>query len=274
MEKPSLADVQRLLSKLIVAPEGVAAGLDLLGERELATWAELVRGDERLSPVERLDIYANMYFFRLRDCLAEDYPAVAAVLGEDRFHNLVTDYLLAHRPAHYSLRYAGRHLPSFIATTALLERWPYLAELAALEWAVLEAFDAPDAGCLEAEALRSLAPEQWPQLRFQFTASLGLQSCEWPVQELWERVQAGQAAGDIEPSPTRLRIWRQGYRVFQRRIDTAETRALTSLRAGDSFGAACTVLAEEVGEATAGERMAELLMTWLGDGLFCAVYAS
>jgi hypothetical protein len=35
----------------------------------------LVDGDERLSAVERVDIYADAYFYRLLDCLAEDFPA-------------------------------------------------------------------------------------------------------------------------------------------------------------------------------------------------------
>ena len=47
----------------------------------------------RLDPVQRLDIYANMYFWRLLDILRGDFSAVVAAVGEDAFHNLVTDYL-------------------------------------------------------------------------------------------------------------------------------------------------------------------------------------
>ena len=35
----------------------------------------LVRGDSRLCATERVNIYANAYFYRLLDCLHEEFPA-------------------------------------------------------------------------------------------------------------------------------------------------------------------------------------------------------
>ena len=71
--------------------------------------------DAKLSAVDRLDVYANMYFFRMLDVLRDDYAKVVAVVGDDAFHNLVTDYLVACRPAHPSLREVGARLPGFLA---------------------------------------------------------------------------------------------------------------------------------------------------------------
>ncbi len=56
-----------------------------------------------------------MYFFRIRDVLAEQFPGVAAALDEDRFHNLVTDYLVKMPPANPSLKLVGARLPSYLA---------------------------------------------------------------------------------------------------------------------------------------------------------------
>src|SRR5207249_4628005 len=135
--------------------------LAALSPGEQAVCASLVRADERLSVIERLDIYADMYFYRIRDALKEDFAAVAAVIGDARFHNLITDYLLAHPPAHFSLRYAGQHLPAFLAQHSCAGHWPYLSDLALLEWSVLGAFDAPDAPVLDAAALQSVPVERW-----------------------------------------------------------------------------------------------------------------
>jgi hypothetical protein len=38
----------------------------------------LVHGDQRLSAFDRIDIYANAYFYRLLECLGEDFPATLA----------------------------------------------------------------------------------------------------------------------------------------------------------------------------------------------------
>src|SRR5437867_1500066 len=77
---PTLSQTQALLWKLITAPEGATAGLAALSPREQAVCASVVRADERLSAIERLDIYADMYFYRIRDALKEDFAAVAAVI--------------------------------------------------------------------------------------------------------------------------------------------------------------------------------------------------
>src|SRR6185369_17084555 len=110
---------------------------------------EVVIGDEKRSAVGRLDIYAHMYFFRLLEILQGDHPAVAAALGEERFHNLVTDYLVAHPSEDPSVRHASRHLPDFLSE-------PWLSELARLEQARLFCFDAAEAETLELDDLQRL----------------------------------------------------------------------------------------------------------------------
>jgi hypothetical protein len=261
---PSLQQTQQLLRKLITAPEGVAAGLARLGPLDGARARALVAGDERLSAVERLDIYANMYFYRLRDALAEDFGAVCTVVGQDNFHNLVTDYLIAHPPSHFSLRYAGRNLPAFLLRHPLLRHWPYLADLARLEWAILDAFDAADAAVLEPSTLTAVPAERWPALRFQLTPSLRLLQLEWPADEVWEQVQRKETPAAPARTAVSVRVWRQDLRVYHRRIDTAERAALTAIRGAASFADVC----EEITACEGGaDRVFALLQTWLADGL-------
>lgn len=262
-----LLDIQRLVAKLITAPEGVASGLDQLSPPELQLWDGLLRGSSSLSAVERLDIYANMYFFRLRDSLAEDFPAVSAVMGATRFHNLVTDYLLAHRPAHYSLRYAGRHLPEFLRRWSPGADWPFLADLAALEWAVLEAFDAADTESIGREVLATVPAEDWPHLRFELSPSLQLLELDWAVHTLWSDVQAGRPPQSAPSAATHLRVWRQNLRVYQSPIATAEYAALQAMRTGASFERVCDAAAVHLGAEETPREISRLLGIWLGEGL-------
>ena len=264
---PTLDQTQQLFWKLITAPEGVAAGRAALDPSERALAEDLVCADARLSAVERLDIYADMYFYRIRDCLKEDFGAVCAVVGEAAFHNLTTDYLLVHPSTHFSLRYVGRHLPKFVRGHALIERWPFLADLAALEWAIMEAFDAPDAEPITPAALTAIPPQRWAELRFHVTPSLKLLRLDWPVHEVWTQTQRQEEVGYVRAHQTVIRVWRQDFRVFHRSIDLTEAAALDALASGATFGDICEPIAAAVGDAAAVERAAGFLRDWLADGL-------
>jgi hypothetical protein len=267
MSGPGLEQTQRLLWQLITAPEGAAAGLARLTASERVMAESLVRGNRRLPALERVDIYADMYFYRLRDCLKDDFPAVCAVVGERDFHNLITDYLLAHPPSHFSLRQAGRHLPAFVREHPLSASWPYLGDLARFEWSILEAFDAADAPPLELAALTAITAEQWPELRFELTPSLQLLALSWPVRDIWQRTQCGDSPGQIHPQPTPLRVWRQAFRVFHCSIGAAETTALTAIARGTPFAAVCAEVLECCGGSDATDQVVGLLRQWLADGL-------
>jgi hypothetical protein len=270
MPTPTLAQTQQLFWKLITAPEGAASGRAALGPSERAVAEAFVRGGRRLSPLERLDVYADMYFYRIRDCLKDDFGAVAAVVGDAAFHNLITDYLLVHPSAHFSLRHVGKRLPGFVRSHALIERWPYLADLATLEWAIMEAFEAADAEPILPASLTAIPPERWAELRFESTPSLRVLRLSWPVHDVWAQAQGQQAAEDVRPAPTVLRVWRQNLRVFHRSIDVSEGAALDALSAGATFGDVCEAIAAAARDATGAERAAALLHAWLADGLLTA----
>src|SRR5258708_24241113 len=140
-----LKNLQSLLYRLITAVSGVAQGL--AAERELgATGLDaIVLGDDRLSAEDRVDIYANMYFYRILDALKEDFPATLAVLGADDFHNLITGYLIEYPPTEPSISHCGRHLADYLHDHPMQERAPFIADLARLERATVEAFLRPDA---------------------------------------------------------------------------------------------------------------------------------
>ncbi len=106
-----------------------------------------------LSAEERVDIYANMYFYRLLEVLQEDFPATLAMIGAERFHNLITGYLIEYPPAHFSISYAGKSSRGFhSATIRLREEFPFLADLAQMERALIEVFHARRCGPARREA--------------------------------------------------------------------------------------------------------------------------
>jgi hypothetical protein len=237
---------------MIAAPTGAGPGaVDLHAEGAIARsdLAGLVRGDERLGAVDRVDVYADMYFYRLRDCLAEDFPRLAAVLGEVDFHNLVTDYLLAHPSRHWSLRELGRALPDFVAGREL-------AGLAALEWARVDVFDAADVEPATRDGLVALGAEA----RLWLVPAARLLRLDRSTLRAWKGEPSDATQGECA-----VRVWRRDFRVYHCAIEADEERCLRALAAVDGATLA------ELGEiAAAPERLAALLGAWLDERILTA----
>ncbi len=188
----TLFGAESLFWELITAPEGVRPGLEALvraGKAEPAAIESLLGGDDRLAPADRLDIYANMYFFRLLDCLREDFPRLAAALGDQRFHNLATDYLLAHPSANPSLRYLGQRLPGFFAGHALARESACLADLARLEWTRADLFDAADARALGRDDVATLAAGHGGDLPLRAVPAFRLLRLDHDAPALWRELR-------------------------------------------------------------------------------------
>ena len=278
LTNPGLKNLQALLYRLITAPEGVAAGLaaeralgpTMLGD--LKNLEVLIESDDRLSATERLEIYANAYFYRILDCLKEDFPATLAILGGDNFHNLVTGYLIEYPPTEPSIAYAGRHLAEFLHHHPMRERWPFIGDLARLERTLIEVFHAAEAKPLNAEAMRAVAPEDWPALAMRTHPALAIVDCEWRVDELLREVEAAMGESDHvlgEPAhaPVGVLVWRRNSRVHYRALERAERAALELASAGASFAAICEVIAAVRGDDDPVALINRLLARWLDEGL-------
>ena len=301
-----LKTIQTLFWGLIAAPEGVEKGATQMkaeGRLQTTDLSFLIRGDERLGPSARLDIYASMYFYRLRDGLAGDFSKVAEVVGGARFHNLITDYLLEHPSRYRTLLYVGRALPGFIAKHPLNDEFPFLTDLARVEWARIETFEEADAEPVTRERIAGLSPETIESLRLRLGPACRLLALDWSVAPLWRALEeqesrfdlgggsteAAVASGDfeeilpadIEPpksDKTWIRVWRQNMAIYHRTMWSDEHACLVRLR---EKGATLPELGELILEHMladdptsardlqheAANRMAAMVEMWLSEGL-------
>ncbi len=238
----------------------------LRGDRDAMS---VVIGDARVNAQARLDIYRDAYGLRLHECLEKDFPALVRLLGADAFAALARDYIAAHPSRHYSVRYLGRELGTFLAQHAQYGRDPVYAELATFEWALLEAFDAADAAPIALAAVATLAPAQWPQMQFQFHPSLQSIHLRTPVPALWKVATAGNDAplpATPASAPCLWLVWRRDLELYFRALDAAEAAAFTQARAGATFGALCEDLCTFHAPDHVAAAAAALLKQWLADG--------
>jgi hypothetical protein len=262
-----LKELESLLYRLITAPSGVAEGL--AAERDLGAGGldAIVLGDDRLSAEARVDIYANMYFYRIRDALKEDFPATLAVLGDDNFHNLVTGYLLECPPTEPSISDCGRYLADYLRDHPIRESAPYIADLAKLERAVVEVFHGTGASALEPDALRATPPEDWPAMKLRIHPAAQILALEWRVSELLRAVEEGRPWKPAERGAVKVLVWRRNARVFYRDLERPEADALAAASGGATFAEICDVVAANADDEDPVAAMNRVLARWLSDGL-------
>jgi hypothetical protein len=258
---PNLRSLQTLLYKAITAEPRAAVGLDD------GILLDVIRSDERLSARERIGIYAKAYFYRLLDCLREDFPATAAVASASAFEDLIRAYLTRHPPTKPSIFYAGRYLSDFLAAHPLRERWPFLPELARLERMLIEVFHGPDAPPLSAHEIQIFRPDQWPALRLHVHPALRMLDSRWRVNDVLQAVESGRQWQEPELGPVLLLVWRQGSRVYYRELEAPEGAALEAASEGVSFDKVCAAFASWFDDGNPAAAISQMLARWLADGI-------
>lgn len=115
------------------------------GRATTAVAESFIKPNDRLTSFERLEIYNRVYWFRVLDCLYDDYPGLRAIVGEKKFMDLATAYLAKYPSASFTLRNLGSRLekflgeePQWVAPNEELAR-----DMTRFEWAQIVAFDDP-----------------------------------------------------------------------------------------------------------------------------------
>ena len=142
----------------------------------------LVKGNDRLASVERLQIYNRMYWYRLMDCVADDCPGLRAFLGEDRFWKLAVAYLNTYPSRSYTLRNLCSRLEKFIREepTWTAPHTDAALDLVRFEWAQIIAFDGETLAPFDAASLGQVDPEK---LRVRLQPYITLLHVEYAVDE-------------------------------------------------------------------------------------------
>ena len=159
--------------------------LDGRSTKEIAD--QIVKPNDRLTSVERLEIYNRVYWFRLLSSLADDFPGLREVIGQEAFDKVLLGYLTDMPSVSYTLRDLGSRLekwlrahPEFIASNERMA-----LDMVRLEWADIEAFDAAEFPVLTQAELEGLGEDPL----FHLQPYLQLLDLAYPVDELLLKVR-------------------------------------------------------------------------------------
>lgn len=220
--------------------------------------AEFVRPNSKLSSLERVQIYNQQYWYRLLDCLEDDFPGLRAVLGAKKFLSVCKEYLNAHPSRSFSLRNLGSELPTFINDRKELVApdFQLCSELARFEWAQVVAFDGESSPSIDDEFIRAVNPET---LRVSLQPYITLLELTYALDEFSvslnkharDHSEAGSERCDVEnpdgggeqapwpvPEHIYLAVHRHENTVYFKRLDAFGFVILSALSRDRSLGEA------------------------------------
>lgn len=185
MSNPNLAQLQREMFDVIRQPLTAdermrKRTLDGRATKEIVD--RIIKPNDRLTSVERLEIYNRVYWFRILSSLADDFPGLRAVIGQRRFDKLIRAYLSDRPSQSFTLRNLGSRLESWLREhpefTAKAER--IALDMVRLEWADIDVFDSTELPRLGDGDLAKLGED--PVLHLQ--PCLRLLDLHYPVDDL------------------------------------------------------------------------------------------
>lgn len=213
---------------------------------------------------DRFAVYRNNTYASLREVLENAFPTVLAIVGAALFGRL-SDAYFRHAPpkANHLLDY-GAGLPAFIAMSEPLADWPWLADAARLDWAVADAYGAPEAEPVAPEALGGLAPAALLALRLELHPSAQLLRSEWPVHAIRMNPSIAAEPGALTERSEAALVVRPEAEVLCLPLHPAEHAFLAAIAGGAPLGRA----AEASQQADPAFNLQGALARHLAGGLF------
>jgi len=270
-----LTDLQRWMQAVVVHPGTTGQALR---SREAAArlrpdrLESVLLPSKTLSAAQRIAIYQEMYPLRMRDALAADYPGLEHFLGR-RFWDFVTAYTTAHPSRGYTLNRLGDHVPAFLGRQRRLKPRAFLKDLARLELALTESFDAPDTGTLSAADLEPIPPGRLGRMRLRTAASLRLVDLEWNAGDYLDTVRDEDHK---HPKPRRSRsfvaVVRRNYSVYRFPLSEAAFLVLADLKQGYTIAAVVRrAMGRRGRRRAAAENFGEWFRRWTAEGFFSGI---
>lgn len=222
-------------------------------------------GNDRLSPVEQLEIYREQFWLRHTASLVEDFPGVGGILGQSRWEELVESYLESESPRSWTLRELGRRFPQHVEQAHGLPQHALCRDMARLEWCFIELFDAADHPGLDFEKVSRLPAGTLETGQIVLNPALALLAVGYPVADLRQRLLAARSSGAVVPIPDpeaqQLVLYRaDDRRLYHRPVGPEAFALLDALGRGLSLVAACEHALEQA--PAHAERLQRNVGTW------------
>jgi hypothetical protein len=288
----TLLELQRRMAEAVMLPLTRTDSMQRKtpnGRSMKAEAAAFIKPNNRLTSFERLEIYNRQYWFRIISAFAEDFPGLAAVVGQVAFDKLTRAYLADCPSQSFTLRNLGSRLESWLSEHPdhAGKKLELALDVVRLEWAYIEAFDnaaeraltLADLGHLDGDSQLSLQPHlRLLQLlqavddfvidvhRRQASQTVASNAVTGAKRSRSRRLPTSLKRGDIF-----LGVHRYENAVYYKRLEREEYQLLRALDTGKTLGEALdqAFLSSLLPEDQRPTRVQAWFANWAELGWFC-----
>ncbi|MBA3518208.1 MAG: putative DNA-binding domain-containing protein [Rhizobiales bacterium] len=195
-----------------------------------------VAGPNGKAAKKRYNVYRNNVTVSLINALAAVFPVTRRITGPDFFRAMARFHIRATPPSSPLLFEYGRDFPDFIEAYQYARSTPWLADVARIERAWLDAYHAADAAPLAPQALAAIPAELLADTVFRCHPATRIVRSRFPALSLFARHRGEGPAATIETAePEDTLITRPGMEVAVRRLPPGGALFLTRLISGEGL---------------------------------------
>ncbi len=211
-----------------------------LSQKELNSAPSIFTGGDKQTDAG-FSVYRNNVRSSLSRALGEKFPVVKNLVGEAFFSYLAHEYFHEHPPSSPLIAHYGGALPVFLEDFEPARDYPYLADVARLEIAWLEAYHASDAAPMAATEVIAAAGDDFETLTTTLHPSLRLLSSPWPVASIWRHHQSNSEQEKLSVSgDENVLVARPSREVTVQTLAPGPYAAIAALHQGAAIAEALT----------------------------------
>lgn len=212
-----------------------------------------------------VEVYRNNYRGNLHDTLANAYPVIRQLVGNDFFRMLAKRFIERHPSRSGNLHRYGSEM-AFLSRFENTRHLAYLPDMARLEWAYHSAYFSENVPPFDLSRLATVAAESYPDLRWRLHPSCTLLDSAYPIAAIWQAHQDGSPADfhiDLNSGGDTLLVYRNALQVEIFSIAPASHHWLLQLQQGITMGAAT----DTTSSAYPDFDLATTLHHWVAQGV-------
>ncbi len=285
--KLKLTQIQARFALVVMHPLTARDATDPVWEDGKPTSAiaqTIIKPNDRLTSIQRLEIYNRQYWFRVWESLGEDFPGVRRIIGRARFYKTMTAYVTKHPSRSFTLRDLGMHLPTFLAGDKTWSkglspaRRAMAVQMAAFEWAQMVAFDGP---AKPGVVPQDLAGKNLAKLKLALQPYMTVMKLDYALDEftlaLKKQAAASEEGATVKPVKLPLKeqihiaVHRQNETIYYRRLTPEAYGVLTALNTGIPLEKALAQGQKIAGtdDAAWAQAVQQLFSLWVQLGWLC-----
>jgi hypothetical protein len=207
----------------------------------------VVAGPKSKAAVKRYNVYRNNVTVSLINALAAAFPATLRITGVDFFRAMARFYVRATPPTSPLLFEYGCDFPDFIERYEYAQSVPWLADVARIERAWLDAYHAADIRPLMPHELAAIAAERLPNIVLKPHPATRVIRSRFSAVTIFTANRADGPASRLDEAvePEDALLTRPALEVEVRQLPPGGAIFLGRLMTGESLGAAASAAFSE-----------------------------